>query len=1336
MTFKEKTTYSLPVIEKIEEGKNEFYIVRAGDKDYKIKLYDFQKNRPVPEKLLCHAMSVQDDGIVFTQDYSMFLNEFYKIGEIYPFKVVSSHTNSYPPYYKVRDKNGFSFRLQDFSGARLREHEDVECKVMHLDGYKLRLKLVKYKEVASVPFYTVEQLAKIIDEPLLGRFLKKLLFSDPSLDFILNLYKEERGEWILKFLKKIYRDLDPKKISRPRLAAILQALTKISLFLLEGSAYLQNLDDKRRGRWRDRLENYVRQYATLSEAIRLMDCGKDIEIVDEILSKMKNSGYLFNPAEKLALLISIFSLRPEIVDEKMTLLLEIITGGNHSNWMQDPFRSAFIKQLDYYVQLTKEAADRASYDDHAGRELLRKMIQTLAIRRLMTRNADADRIAERAALYRYLTYENNSLGTELLEKAFLAVTDSLNNTSEFRWNDVADPKKISVPAAKPIDSSGMSLSSLLYEGENASLYILGNHIHISPSLNKKEVKPILPPDLLPWHNLQVYSSGKIPMYPAGEPKLERLRTFWQDVQTSLIDSPQKARIPKITKHAPELGEEVDIIIESTNDGVLFSCRIIDDVIEGTGFIELDELSPYIKTTPQYMSAFANDQGQPLLLRAKVTGFYPDGTPLFSLLPLMKEYIDTNLHFGERMECMFLSNIPNYVDRDNNRSKGYIGFSTYGDSVVCLFDGTDPQIKNGEYAEVEYQYVSETGQAVCKFIKRTDPTESDGTPKFNRQAAFFNFLDNYSGNRVLEEETQPEDEEDDMQLVAMEYENVRELIRIIDRVATLENNHVRMYNYLSFCHLLSVIIGDTTMADYYVRRLNFLRSLETFVDSGYIDIEEFKLDEEGYMDFPLIRMRARQMRVLSYFDRPEKNDLLWEIIRTEPVESTVALAKLALLSNMSMEFKLSDEVRSRVNREMSELMNIELKLPELHSFGSEETQELEFKASYLYDQQFHYNPDGQRDHILERICGFLNSATGGKLYIGVNNYGFASGLEEDMKSRWFQGNGSRDKFDLKVRNDIRSKLGAVANDKISTEWIDAGGKDVYVITIPPSQSPVAFHEKYWTRQGTSTYPYDFSTIQKLFTSRATAIQNAARESMESAKLTQQAADAPEAIVENIAAPEPVVAIENVVIEEVTPTYSPSTPQQEVKNNQTLNTGKLRSNSRNDWEENFHPWEFCINFFAKNFAVSDETNWETEDYLTIRKEEMDKWVVLVYADGGVIRIPVDEFNRRDRNVKYSRYFDKELIFACVAALNDKFMIRYNVGNAIQVRLEEVADLLQGGMTDTPASLTTGAFDSVADCEIIPAEKASKLKPLWNITRTKAGKEISATQAKYFAAIGIQI
>ncbi|MDE5796482.1 MAG: ATP-binding protein, partial [Muribaculaceae bacterium] len=758
---------------------------------------------------------------------------------------------------------------------------------------------------------------------------------------------------------------------------------------------------------------------------------------------------------------------------------------------------------------------------------------------------------------------------------------------------------------------------------------------------------------------------------------------------------------------------VDIVVDSIlEDGHEFFCHVagVDTDIEG--YLKLHEIVPY-NIEGLHLTDFRDSEGNPLRLRAEVLRVRDDGYYDFTLLPYLREYTRETCDTETVFDCRLFKRLDAYYDDLHSlTAPGYVGISSYGDSVLCLFNpANDPGVQSNEVIEASFDHVSSRGQIVCRYIGPADPTST-----FTHTQAFARLLSEY--NAYYEsgiESISDDDDENEPQDSMLDVETVRELIRLIDRVATLEESKVRMFNYLAFCRLLGRLIGDESVADYYKRRMSFLDRLKTFLDSGYIDVQTLRLDEDGYMDYPRLQKEILQLKVLSYFNYPDRNDELWKLSTTS--DKVSRLAKLALLSNLSLEFKFTQEIREQINSEVSRLLSIPLQLPSVVTFG-EESQTIEFKSSYICPaDSLRPDPDRQRDHILQRICGFLNSESGGTLYIGVNNYGVASGLDEDMK--YFH---SRDRFDLRVRNDIRTAFGTRVNSLIDGVWADdmfrraPHRKDVYRLRIRPCSDPVSLSGYYWLRQGTSTYTLELAELRQIMSDRnrdadTSSVDPAILDSTDtSINSSPQTSSATNGLTDNTT---PAASAND----NVNTTQTPEATFERFA--ESFSVGRLRPNPCHDWEENYVVPHCFIHFYGSDgYEVSQQASYETYRSLAVQEHERTTTLVAVYGDGTAIAVPFEEFDEKDRDHRYSRYRDKPLAFACLGHPSDKLLIIYSAGHMRYARLEDIGTLRSGSLTDTPQALTTADFDEVIACELVPLERTRPVRTLLNVSSTSLG------------------
>ena len=106
---------------------------------------------------------------------------------------------------------------------------------------------------------------------------------------------------------------------------------------------------------------------------------------------------------------------------------------------------------------------------------------------------------------------------------------------------------------------------------------------------------------------------------------------------------------------------------------------------------------------------------------------------------------------------------------------------------------------------------------------------------------------------------------------------------------------------------------------------------------------------------------------------------------------------------AMQGTLSEATLNVIRREIIKTLSIETENDaDLEADGGIflgiESGTLEFKTSMVYPSNNHMQPDeyAQNLNVLKGVCAFLNSTTGGTLYLGVNDQGMVVGIDNDMK----------------------------------------------------------------------------------------------------------------------------------------------------------------------------------------------------------------------------------------------------------------------------------------------------------------------------------------------------
>ena len=91
-----------------------------------------------------------------------------------------------------------------------------------------------------------------------------------------------------------------------------------------------------------------------------------------------------------------------------------------------------------------------------------------------------------------------------------------------------------------------------------------------------------------------------------------------------------------------------------------------------------------------------------------------------------------------------------------------------------------------------------------------------TYDFDIVSAFKNLMEDYAVGCVYDENIGKQEEEAILESDRVLDESyVRELIFLIDRMAQIDKDYIKMYNYLAFARTLSMMIGWESQAAYYL-----------------------------------------------------------------------------------------------------------------------------------------------------------------------------------------------------------------------------------------------------------------------------------------------------------------------------------------------------------------------------------------------------------------------------------------------------------------------------------------------------------------------------------------
>ena len=577
----------------------------------------------------------------------------------------------------------------------------------------------------------------------------------------------------------------------------------------------------------------------------------------------------------------------------------------------------------------------------------------------------------------------------------------------------------------------------------------------------------------------------------------------------------------------------------------------------------------------------------------------------------------------------------------------------------------------------------------------------GTEEVDIKAAAENVLHDYADYQVYEE-TAEELEEEAMSVSEdlFELDYMKEIINIFDHKAVLETDNTRAYAFLSIAHILSKMIDDQAMMQYLEQRLHFLCILEDYGENGKVNDEELELlgNDNGDMveKFPLLKQRLSEMRIVNCFGQQEKNPYLWSMVNEHESGHILSkLSRLMLSYNMAEGFGLQEHQKNIITK-IKSLLNVNVELPQIYSFG-EEDQLTEFKTSIVFPPNNNMREDinQQTFNIMKVICGMANSY-GGTLYLGVYDTGTAKGLTDDLD--YF--NGSKDKFDLHVRNNIRNTLGNTVNASIVIEHPEAGKHWIYAIKVAASKTPVMLKldNKFYLREGTSTYSIEMPELVEIMEQRDFSIYNTKVSEIEEG-------DIPEVIEPEEEKKEQTAKIKTKVLPD-----------------DKIGTSALRTNITENWVDGYGMDTSCFLRIQSlgDWCMLDDVEWEDGIItLAIHDDELEGSLVIVYDDGKVNRVPMSQLIDKSRGSIYKMYNHKKPIFVCPVRKDAALLTGYEDDHGKQfLRLDDISNIDEGKMLSGGNTLTDVDFTKVFYCEIIAKEHHDDLHRMHNLKRNSLG------------------
>jgi hypothetical protein len=249
----------------------------------------------------------------------------------------------------------------------------------------------------------------------------------------------------------------------------------------------------------------------------------------------------------------------------------------------------------------------------------------------------------------------------------------------------------------------------------------------------------------------------------------------------------------------------------------------------------------------------------------------------------------------------------------------------------------------------------------------------------------------------------------------EYEMISEPLglivaaRALYRLSRVQDTTIDRVKTLATAIILTQLCGTDAANDkeFMKHELKFLECGIKFVRGD--NPSELELTHVDRLDgVPKVMQNEHLVKLLSGYKQDDglsdTNNIAAGVSATDDID-VENIGKLIEASNI-LRGKIQDKSLARIKAEIATKLELDDEyIPESadneSTYYGVESDTLEFKSSIVFPPCNRQtgrgiaDPDNQRWVIIKTVCGFLNSHSGGELYLGVRDNGYACGLKDDI-----------------------------------------------------------------------------------------------------------------------------------------------------------------------------------------------------------------------------------------------------------------------------------------------------------------------------------------------------
>lgn len=459
--------------------------------------------------------------------------------------------------------------------------------------------------------------------------------------------------------------------------------------------------------------------------------------------------------------------------------------------------------------------------------------------------------------------------------------------------------------------------------------------------------------------------------------IDKIEAFTNDF--ACRQSKVKPSVRKLFQYVP--GEVVDVELIA-KEGGLRACTVDPSYERLEGDLIVANPDKFLYYSPLDLKLYLNIGDQ---FPVKLQSVSDKGNSKFLIDGEFKDYIvDTLYKENNRYKVVLAKKLEDHTNKKGVTQTAWwteLGFPAYTEYVG--------EVGEGEYAKIE---LSDTGTGAYKhFINAYFDSPAMPEESFDMESSKKSVIQGFTYSDTLPELVDRRD-------VDLGENLVRQLFHMLFFYQRTLRSAVMRYRLLCTCRILAELVEDRTASEYVGFVASYLEDVVAFADEEYEEIRPLEFNGM-HSENDNITRRINIIRILMEYGKGEDSEVLDDIIKNEPDELLVTIAKLVQSANR-VRYLVSENLLVHIKKEIISNLSIDSeKKTDLEEkkgtyYGTEDATK-EFKPSFFESPD---NSEHQQNwNIFKEICAFLNSELGGTLYLGVTDAGYTGGLDRDLNN---------------------------------------------------------------------------------------------------------------------------------------------------------------------------------------------------------------------------------------------------------------------------------------------------------------------------------------------------